>query len=499
MSFDFNSFRRTGDPLLDTFSPLAQFSSQTLREHNETLERLRAQQEAIAIQSAQLANQESEDSKRHLRILDALSREEAELLRQLQLNKGHIQDLEKRSLTETTTRQETIQLDSETMRDLEEELVSQVGLEGELRQMERSIYDKLALVTERSRMFGKEFEKGMILLQQDRDDARLMAVHTNTRVAQSPTRIREAVYASAHLHRTPAPPPPEQRRYASPPAVRTPSAAPGAVASTTVSEYLRGASQSGNASSLNATGDRGAFVGALRASGAGMVSPERAGKTHQVLAQNQASRMDLKQQPTSSAQNASAAYAMTARAAASTASFTAVGSLLMEACQRSRLDATEITNLIRADANAVNYVDGAGSQPLHAACASPGFAIPAIQALLLAGASPSSMNGEGLTPFHLACRNTKDHYDHSLKRFLIFSTGQDPNQRSARGETAAHLCAASDDYLDSLRFLSRNIDLNITALLTDLDGTPRRMTALDKAKASGGRALRCRSYLESIM
>jgi hypothetical protein len=487
----FSASRRTGDPLLDTFSPLAQYSSQTLREHNETLERLRAQQEAIAVQSAQLANQESEDNKRHLRILDALSREEAEVLRLLQLNKAHIQDLEKRSMVETTSRQETIQIDSETMRDLEEELVSQVGLEGELRQMERSILDKLALVTERSRMFGREFEQGMSLLQQDRNDVRVLAAHTNSRLGQSPSRIREAVNASAQLPRVPIPPPEPQQSSR---------------AGQTVSEFLRERSlgataHTSNSFSSTSMGDSGAFVGQLRASGASMVSPERPGKTHQVLAQAQASRADLKQPVSTSFSNISSVAngESSARATASATSFNAVGGLLMDACSRSRLDVTEITNLLRADPNAVNYVDVSGSQPLHAACASPGFSIPAIQALLLAGASATAMNGEGLTPLHVACRNTKDHGDHSLKRFLIFSAGQDPNQRTARGETAAHLCAASDDHLDSLRFLSRNLDLNITALLTDLDGTPRRMTALDKAKAAGGRALRCRAYLESIM
>jgi hypothetical protein len=484
-----SAVRRTGDPLLDTFSPLAQYSSQTLREHNETLERLRAQQEAIAVQGAQLANQDSEDNKRHVRILDALSREEAEILRLLQLNKSHIQELEKRSLVETASRQETIQIDSETMRELEEELVSQVGLEDELRQMERSIQDKLASVVERSRLYGREFEKGMSLLQQDRTDARVLAAHTATRIGQSPTRIREAVTAAAQVPRAPAPPPqPFSDHHGS------------AAAGKTVTEYLRERSLSSGVLSSTSTGSSSGFIaGAIRPSGVGMVSPERPGKTHQVLAEVQASRVDLKQPPSNTTSLNTSLASNNSRAVASATSFNVVGGLLMEACSRSRLDATEITNLIRADSNAVNYVDVSGNQPLHAACASPGFTIPAIQALLLGGASASSMNGEGYTPLHVACRNTKDHGDHSLKRFIIFSAGQDPNQRTARGETSAHICAASDEHLDTLRFLSRNVDLNITALLPDLDGTPRRMTALDKAKASGGRALRSRAFLESIM
>ena len=480
--------RRTGDPLLDSFSPLAQFSSQTLREHNETLERLRAQQEAIAVQSAQLANRESEDNKRHLRILDALSREEAEVLRLLQLNKAHIQDLEKRSLFETSSRQETIQIDSETMRDLEEELVSIVGLEDELRQMERSVLDKLALVAERSRMFGREFEQGMSVLQQDRNDVRMLSVHTATRLGQSPSRIREAVSAGAQLPRTPIPPP--ENKYASPQNAR---------AEKTVTEFLRERSLGGSAP-VNTSSGSGAFVASLRTAGPGMVSPERPGKTHQSLYEAQASRIDLKQNASSSSTlNTSGQIAASARANASSTSFNAVGSLLCDACARPKHDLTEITNIIRADPHAVSYIGPSGNQPLHVACASPGFSIQAIQALLLAGASASSTNADGHTPFHIASRNVKDHGDHSLKRFLIFSAGQDPNQRTSRGETAAHLCASSDEHLDSLRFLAKNVDLNITALLTDLDGTPRRMTALDRAKASGGRALRCRAFLESIM
>lgn len=454
--------RRTGDPLLDVFNPLAQFSAQTLREHNETLGRLRAQQEAIAVQCAQLANQESDNVKRHLTIMDTLSREEADVLRMLQLNKGRVQDLEKRGLFETATRHETIQLDNETTRELEEESISLTGLEDELKQMERSILDKLAHTAERSRIFGREFQAGMSVLQQDRHDVRVLSSHTASRITTSPVRVRAAV--AEGLPRTPVPPPVDPpRRHGH---------------GVTVSDFLN--SSGGNAAPLDTSSrNGGAFTAPLRSSGIVVVNPDRAGRAHTSL-----SSADI-----------------TTRAAISNkstpSSFEAIGTLLQEACARPQQDVGEITTILRADQKAVDHMDMHGNQPLHTACSSPGFSVPAIQALLLAGASTTSMNARGMTPFHIACCNPHDR-DHALKRFFIFTAAQDPNQRTAKGETAAHLCAEDDAYLESLKFLAKNVDLNIVALLTDMDGQPRRMRALEKAKACGGRATRCRQFLEAL-
>lgn len=154
--------------------------------------------------------------------------------------------------------------------------------------------------------------------------------------------------------------------------------------------------------------------------------------------------------------------------------------------------------ILRANPQLINELDRLGNSPLHRACAAEPPSIEVVHALLLAGAHATLRNEEGLAPFHIACMNVAD-ADHKLKRFLIFKGAQNPNLRTGRGETVAHLCASNDIYTESLKFLSSvGVDMTTTALLTAGDGTSQRMTPLDVARKHGREAVNNRNFLESL-
>jgi hypothetical protein len=165
-------------------------------------------------------------------------------------------------------------------------------------------------------------------------------------------------------------------------------------------------------------------------------------------------------------------------------------------------DAEGALHLLRAQPSLVNDIDDACNTPLHCACASPVVSIELINALLLGGGSLTVKNEDGLAAFHLAVLNTADHAAHALKKFLIFKAAVNPNLRTSRGETAAHLCASNDRHLASLQFLTTTgLDLNVAALLQVQGGdavSPKRGTARDKARLCGAAASRCRALLDQV-
>jgi ankyrin repeat protein len=169
-------------------------------------------------------------------------------------------------------------------------------------------------------------------------------------------------------------------------------------------------------------------------------------------------------------------------------------------------DVEAALRLLKDFPSEVNTIDSAGNTPLHAACASSVVSLPLVTALLLAGASTSAKNDDGLTPFHLACLNSSDHGQltgHRLKRHLIFKAAVSPNQRTSRGETAAHLCATNDRHLDALRFLvGSGLDLELKAVSPSsigggFDGeNSRAVTAREKAARCG--SAKIVEFLEAI-
>eukprot|EP00744_Colponema_vietnamica_P016310 GILI01022880.1.p1 GENE.GILI01022880.1~~GILI01022880.1.p1 ORF type:complete len:380 (-),score=29.20 GILI01022880.1:49-1044(-) len=171
---------------------------------------------------------------------------------------------------------------------------------------------------------------------------------------------------------------------------------------------------------------------------------------------------------------------------------------LLAACARSPIDSNEVTFLLRQNQAAVNALDQLDNTPLHVACMNPMPSLDAIHALLLAGANTSLKNSAGLTPFHLACLNYRGdglEHDHKLKRFLIFKGAQNPNQRTSRGETAAHLCSEDDKHFDSLVFLvGAGVDAAAPAMYSNATGS-RQMTAIDVAQAGGSRSAKNAEFL----
>ena len=442
-------------------NPLAQLSSQTLREHNETLERLRAEQESIAIAAARLANQEAEENRRHLTLMDTISREEAEIIRLLSLNKQKMHELELICDRESAQRRETIQRDTEVVQEYEQEMLSLIELEQQILSIQRSVEEKLAIAVDRARAFRCEFQKGMAVMEQDHHDARVLSAHTQTRQIVSPSR---AMNQSMHSRRV------GDISTSGISVVMPGNPANSRVSPTrTVASYLRDPTTCypKPPNRDDALQNQSRFQ-----------SPNRQGKTHQQLVSTVVTNVTHETKGGGAKQ---------------------LGSALLEACSKLPMNITEVRDIVAADGNAVNFLDPQGNLPLHIACSSKVPSVDVIQSLLLAGSNTRAANHEGLTAFHLACLNPSDH-DDAVKRFLVFQGKQDPNQRTSRGATALHLCSEDDIHFGAVKFLlASGTDHTISALLTD-DGSqqPKRMTALDVARAAGGKAAKCRSFLEAV-
>nr|CCC93630.1 conserved hypothetical protein [Trypanosoma congolense IL3000] len=140
--------------------------------------------------------------------------------------------------------------------------------------------------------------------------------------------------------------------------------------------------------------------------------------------------------------------------------------------------------------HAVNEVDEEGNTALHVVCSSHHFSTTVVKLLLRMGADVRAKNVVGYSPFHVACLNVFD-TESRLKRVLL-EAGCDVNERTADGETAAHLCAVDDGHLESLRFLcSVGVDLAMGAFFQGSWCTP-----VDMARAAGQRASRTLKFLQ---
>ncbi|KAG8347834.1 putative Ankyrin repeats (many copies) Ankyrin repeat Ankyrin repeats (3 copies) [Trypanosoma vivax] len=141
----------------------------------------------------------------------------------------------------------------------------------------------------------------------------------------------------------------------------------------------------------------------------------------------------------------------------------------------------------------LNSTDEDGNTSLHVACSMGGDAVAVAKLLLAAGANPSARNSAGRTPFHVACLNACDRR-WRLKRLLL-KNGCGVNERTDEGETAMHLCATDDLYIDTLRFLySAGADLSAGAFFQGTWCTP-----IAVARAVGQKATRAHNFLLSVL
>lgn len=170
--------------------------------------------------------------------------------------------------------------------------------------------------------------------------------------------------------------------------------------------------------------------------------------------------------------------------------------------------------VIKSNPSIVNELDQDDNTPLHAACASTKPSVPLIRDLMLAGASASLLNRAGFAPLHVAALNLHD-TDNSMKRYLIFKAGINPNQRTAKGENVGHLCASNDQFFDNLKFFATvGVDFDVTALASagamstsgvdDRGGrfgvatSPNRVRPIDVSRMAGAAATKSLAFLGSL-
>ena len=449
-------------------SPFVQFSSATMDEHQHTLDRLASQLEMIVRALADLEGEGARHASEHGMAIEGMAREQDELIRRAHQCKGmagalaaELQQEEGRLAAEAAAALSRDNGAADELRQLED-------LEQEMLALEQSARDRLALTHRQIGLFTQALREGLDVLETDASEVR--RIMTSAHRATSADYSRPVTPSSAQVrlpfdrhvaitpvaHSTIGTP----RRHLSP--VRQPAPAGGA---------WRPTPAVGNVS------------GHLP-----MASPERASNASRLPS---ASFSSLPFPTSENTQRETPAVAH---------GLSIPGSReLLDACSRVPLDPNEVTFLLRQNQAAVNALDSLDNTPLHLACMNPAPSLDAVHALLLAGANASLKNAAGLTPFHVACLNFKgdpSSEDHKLKRFLIFKGAQNPNQRTSRGETSAHLCAEDDRHFDSLVFLiGAGVDAAAPALLTGADGSTRPMTAIDVAQAGGGRALKNAEFL----
>lgn len=400
--------------------------------------------------------------------------------------------------------------------------------------------NKQAQVHERSQLFRVENQRGMSILQHDQHEAHVLAT-TTQRLNPTPGGIDVRATSPAGLNSDVHLLPHQQAGLARSLGLRDPSPTSRREVSPSRSEVVHGTLRTSNAyrtisPSRAAGGGSGALIGAassrpvalspsrqnggLSSSTTGVVSPQRAGNATRETQRQQSSYVmqDIRRHAGEQGQPASPPSRSSGAAQVgnpyvdhSTAQAFAVAmgdsTRLHEICSSvhgtaghtgAAVTVDDALRHIRAQPDDVNHVDQLGNTPLHVACAVDDPSLEVIHALLLAGCNATVRNADGLTPFHVACLNTTD-TQHKLKKFLIFKAAQNPNLRTGKGETVAHLCSIDDKYLPTLKFLATvGVDMQVSALLTGADGVPRRMTPLDKARAAGSRASQCRAFLETL-
>jgi hypothetical protein len=542
------------------YSPLAQFSSLTLQEHEETLHRLNLHKDMIVRAFATLAEDEAEATRRHHQTLSELARDESDSLERLAAAKVMIDSLYlKESQERSDTATEASALEKQ-IRELEDEGKELEVMEIQLKEMEEKYLRSIAEIQERKSIALAEADRSLTLLERARQASRVAATQIGRFGAAAPS---ATVVAQAQT------PKPQSHTSLGPIGVTTyqPTASPRRPISP---------SRGGPAlRSVSPSKQSDPFPSALALSRNGAVSPTQRGKsalrdgsglstTQQVLLRESqreksdpfstmtGSRPMLRDQtgevsippksfvdsvrgspkrektvsyddPNNSAVNRTSYLPkppMTPTAGYSTNASTtrdevfvdklrvaesgpATGTIggrtaLHVACASTFRDVDSILELLREQPELVDALDDAGNTPLHAACSASEPSLEVVHALLLSGSSTTVKNEDGFTPFHLACLNPGDR-DHKLKKFLIFKGAQNPNQRTSRGETAAHLLATHDRHFDSLRYLtSVGLDLNVSALLPAEKGQPaKRMTPVEIARANRLTASKCCAFLEA--
>lgn len=472
------------DPSMNSYSPLAQFSSQTLREHSETIDKLNLQLETITRRLHELSVQESEDQRRYTRMLDALQREESDIVALLGLNRTRIDELQQATAAEVARRREESDANAVQVREFEADLNSQMKLEGDLLVVKQSIEEKLHVLMERRNIFAREFRHGMTILEAHHQDAKAASVQAEYFVQGArhstqtlPVSGRGAVVQSPRREAT-APWPPA--RPVSPPR----GAASSSGASMTTGS-LRVA-----ASPPRQTLASAVFGGATRA-----VSPVRAGYRSPLTKTSQQPSVPTPPPPPSfhggSGRSAPAEppipFEELVRVAAAPSDpfrkLSEQAERLHAACRNGRFE--EIRDVLRFHQSVVYEAHPVtGDTALHVLCGAPVLSIDAIKEVCLIDAALLQLaNKQGLLPFHIACLNVMDN-DHKVKMFMVTDLCCNPNQLTALGETVAHLCAKSDYHHAALRCVVERmrVDPSVRALTINRQGVSVHMTAWDIAK-----------------
>ena len=531
-----------------TFSPLAMFTQQTLMEHASTLEQLSALKTAVGAKAQHLAEREADEVATHTARMAEICKDEEALASELETIQKTLVTLERTRGSDEEALVKQSKDIAEEMGSLEAQLIELTALERDLHTMRENFAARTEHVVQKRRLFEEDVLAGTNALNSVRhaalnvqSEAYRIAdhvslgttvvhpgdnAHANAAAAAagraSPTRLNMSTNAPL-----PAPTSPHRGNLRS--ASAAAAIAEAQRAETEAQQLMAAATRIRNATAQQVAAsaappaaistcastprDPVASVIAKAAADSGTDSRHISPPKTPVATPNVArptspggTEMFTSQlrRPTSPPA-AAAAPLPPASAAVSPAHPAAPGDGSHSFHTVVAAGHTEAAlTMLRANPELVNHLNAAGETPLHVACGSEWISLELVNALLLAGSSTTVRNHLGYTAFHVACLNAADHASHALKKFLIFKASVNPNQRTARGETAAHLCATHDRHLPALQYLCQGakLDLDITALarpMGDEASSPqKRVNALDKARLAGVPASRCRQLLESI-
>eukprot|EP00758_Cryptobia_borreli_P002648 Tbor_TRINITY_DN3183_c0_g1::TRINITY_DN3183_c0_g1_i1::g.14763::m.14763 len=454
-------------------SPFFQFSRRTIEEHKVILLRLEEQLRLIAQSMADLDTQSEIDNENSSCIILQLHQEEEAVIRKEQQCIQMISRIEAQIAEEDTKLSEKRILLDEKEKATIRDMVVLDDLEEELKEMKASVEERLHRSKEQLRIFKAELNDGLRILETDRDRVLALADRSRLVCEQSQRTRRHADSLSPDRHEG------SQSMH------RTDSYCISRC--NTAASEIYSASELKNISPMRCrTEDISPITRELSPHSAssphrGLRSPRRPGRHSRIMSDAQMLNSDMK--------------AIRQHSLAGGTS-----SALLRACANVPVDPAEVTHILRQDPSSINAMDRLDNNALHTVCMNPQPSIDAVHALLLAGCSTATRNISGMTPFHLICMNVDgDGIDHSIKRFLIFKGSQNPNQRTARGQTALHLCAEDDKFIDVAKFLlTVGVEPNVSALLTAVDGSSRRMTAYDVACLGGERTAKMAHLLQSI-
>ena len=503
-------------------SPLVSFSSVTQQEHAETLQRLEEQKLDILERMRQLTLREAEECSLSDRRIQALNDEEAHKLDILNSISRSITRME-REIAAMDSQQLRDRVDhEEEVKALECEIAEMLELEASLRRVQGKIVDEANFVSEKKREFARSMEHGIAYLTRFQAQGHELAAASVPRgVPRSPVApslSTTGLNAPRPISRAVSPPrkatspqPLHQNRVLSP--RRAIVAVPGGRQTSYVPPLpLDGAA--------NYAGG-GVKVAASQLNHSAAISPTKSASGSAVTT---ARSLGPESNRTAGGFGgpSSESVGATTNSSRLASNRSAAGpqhdpNTLHGLCENNQVEAA--IALIKANPASVNMLDSADDSPLHVACGSSRPSLPLVRELLLAGASTSQLNRAGLSPFHVAVLNPYD-LDHALKRFLIFKAAVNPNQRTAKGETVAHLCAVDDRYLETLKFLSTvGVDFDAQALslpngrgnhngLTGNGGggttrrdevaSPQKVKPLDASRKAGAAAHQSAKFLEAL-